>query len=107
VSPSKVPSKADEAERRRKATLEGTHLKGPPLDKGKKSLAAVPDDWVQKQCGLAEARVEALGKLLKSQDLDAKAVVRVLGQVRDILNRMACPPPPKAPSRNRGEKTRE
>jgi hypothetical protein len=94
VRPSSAPPKPDEAEQRRKATLEGTHLKGPPLQK-KKSLAGVSDEWAHQQCRLAQTKTEELGTLLKKQDTNPKAVTRVLGQLRDIFDRMASPPPPK------------
>lgn len=105
VSPSKTPSSLEEAAKRKKATEEGTYLPGRNLEgqsPANKSLAGVGDEWVRSQCEKADANLFELGKRLKADMPDPKAIAELLIQARDIIDRIRTPPQGPAPTTPQG-----
>jgi hypothetical protein len=92
VPPGTRPSSPEQVRKGREATLEGTYLPGPRLKKEpSKSLANVPAASIEKQCRVAEAKLDTLTLLLRASEVDQKAVATTLTELRALLNQLGTP----------------
>ena len=101
VAPSQKPSHEEDIERQREATLGKFLSAGPFADRQEsRSLAGVPDTWIQKSARIVTRELTSLDGLLEAQPSDQAAVENSMMRLWTILDRMGNPPqaaPPVTP----------